>query len=147
MPPGEKRKFKLGMSREKLATMIPGIDAGLVEGLSKYFDEYFEHADTPLYIFLKPDLEKYAQMFSKPEKEVYGALAYLASFRRDVIQLKKILVREEKNLFYVLQDEDVEQLKNKNELHDPEDPRIVYRDAEKIVRHAFVLDPVGEVLC
>jgi hypothetical protein len=142
-----KKRLSTGVSLDRLSKTVPGIEADLIKRVSEYFDERLDRDNSPIYVFLKPDLEAYSKVFSRSEKEIYGVLAYLAAFRRDVIQLKKVLVREERNLFYILQDEDVLELQEKNQIHDPDDPRIVYENADRIIRHAFVLDPEGEVLC
>lgn len=118
---------------------IPGIESSVTKSVANYLNEIIETNNSPHYLFLSPDLEKISKKISAETKEVFSVLKFFSAFSPDVIQFKSIFQNEIDDVFYVLQEEDIEEVKDFDTLHNPHDPRIVYSQVSKSLRPAFVL--------
>lgn len=123
---------------EDIESKTPGIDPTTVNKLISYFNVLFEKRTTPLYIFFNPDVIQHAEKIQADPKAVFTSLNFLSSHFMDEIKHEVILDYD--GLFYKLQEEDLLELKTKNQLHNPDDPRTVYGNARDLVRHAFVVE-------
>lgn len=125
------------LQKEEIEKRVPGIDPVVVVSLIDYLNSILENRSTPLYIFFNPDLEIYAKKIGAEPKSLFLSLNFLSTFFSD--NIKHEVIFNEDGLFYLLQDEDLKELKSSNRLHNPEDPRIIYERAQDLVRHAFVV--------
>jgi hypothetical protein len=123
--------------KHEIEKRVPGISSDLILSLIDYLNSIIEQRTAPLYIFFNPDLEFHARKIGAEPKYVYLSLNFLSSFFGD--QIKHTIIFDQDGLFYQLQEEDLKELKERNRLHNPEDPRIVYERAQDLVRHAFVV--------
>jgi hypothetical protein len=120
---------------EKIEKIAPGVDPmvtsrliGLVNSDAKALPHYF---------FVNPDLSLYAKALSTDVATVFTSFKFLAGYFGEIVCYRLILMQDD--LFYPLQEEDLDELATENTLHHPDDPTIVFSNAKDLVRHAFVL--------
>jgi hypothetical protein len=116
-----------------------GINKDITLLLASFLNDTMQNRKAPLYIFFHPDIDKLAGILNVNNKELFHSLKYLACIHSNFVKLKAILDVDFDDLFYVLQDEDIEELKRDNKVHNPKNPNIVYENADQLVRHAFVV--------
>lgn len=133
--------FSQVLPEEKIKQIAPGISPNAVSSIAEELDKVFMGRRSPVYIFIKPDLEAYASKFHVDVKELFGALQFLSGFMHDVVKFRAIFIREDEGLFHVLDRDELEEVESKNTLLHPDDPRVVLTDARKHLRHAFVIQP------
>ena len=122
---------------DALASRAKGINIEHFKAVQNYFDKVISNRNTPLYIFINPDLEEYSEQLNISVKDIHNTMQTLASFFPNYCETKAMLTNDE--LFYELQEEDFAEINEEGTLHNPDDPRIVYDNPKEIIRHAFVL--------
>lgn len=137
MQTGNEQKTIPQIDEQNLKAVAPGVDSSVVAKLVTLLNERISSRKAPLYIFVNPDLPRYAEEIKSDVSETLKAFLYLSSFYPNCLKMRVILDHDD--LFYHLQDEDLTELKECDTVHNPYDPMIVYNDAKSIVRHAFVL--------
>jgi hypothetical protein len=138
MPIGDKTAQQIPLPNLSVLGEAPAVDKSLLERLVQFLNDSLKEREAPLYVFFQPDIAAYAEKLKASPKDTFEALMCLSGFYPDFVALKSILDRD--GLFYILQDEDIEEVKTSNTLHHPFDPRMVYSDATEMLRHAFVLN-------
>jgi len=123
---------------QSLVEKAEGINEETLNNVLDYFDNIIASRQTPLYIFFNPDLEKYATDLQIPVKDFFNIMMFLTSFIPNYFKMRAILKQDD--LFYHLQEEDLKEIAKDNTIHHPYNPKIIYKDAYNIVRHAFVID-------
>lgn len=125
------------LKQKDIERRAPGIDPKAVVSSITYLNSLLENRSTPVYIFFNPDIEQYAKNIGIEPKSFYQSLNFLSSYFS--AKIKHEVIFQEEGLFYLLQEEDLKELKESNRFHNPEDPRIVYERAQSLMRHAFVV--------
>jgi hypothetical protein len=138
MPIGDKASKQIPLPDLNILGERPAVAKSLLENLVQFLNDCLKEREAPLYIFFQPDIAAYAEKLKASPKDTFEALMCLSGFYPDFVALKAILDRD--GLFYILQDEDIEEVKTSNTLHNPFNPKIVYSDAKEMLRHAFVLN-------
>ncbi len=116
-----------------------GIDKLSTITIISYLNKVMENRHAPLYIFFYPNIDDLANKLHIDSSQIFASLKYLSCQDSTNIKLKAILEVDEDELFYELQEEDFDELKTFNTIHNPYDPNIIYNDAAKLIRHAFVV--------
>ena len=130
--------LKKDVDVDSLASLSKEVDAKKIKKLLDHLGKYTAKRDAPLYIFFNPDLEKYSKNLDVSVKDIFAILKLLVSSYPNNFKMKAVLDSEE--MFYVLQKEDLDEVKEHGTLHDPQNPKIIYDNAKEIIRHTFVLE-------
>ena len=92
----------------------------MANSIAKYINSYALSKDTTvLYFYFEPDIEKMAQNLKFEPKQVFNSLIFFSTKAPDVLKLRSIFEHRADELVYVLQDEDIEELKASNTIHNP----------------------------
>ena len=133
------RKIKLIPIPDGIAERAPGVDIGALEKIIKFLNEKLKNRRAPFYIYINPNVPELAEKIECNVNDVMNSFKFLCGFYPDYIQMKAILKVPEDDLFYILKDEDLEELNKNNQVFHPDGIGIVYSDAERIIRHAYVM--------
>lgn len=117
----------------------PGVNIELLVKVVNKLNEIIKDRVNPFYLFINPHIEIYSKEWKLEPKKLLKILLFLKDFRSDDLKMEAVLQIDEENLFYVLQQEDLEELKEYNIVSHPDDPKIKFDNADEIIRHAFVL--------
>jgi len=118
----------------------PGINSDITIKIVEKLNTVFKKRNSPLFIYVYPDIERLANELQLDQKELFTTLKYLACRFTQQIEFKAILHVSFDDLEYMLQEEDLEELEAYGTVHNPKNPNIIYKDAQKYIKHAFVIN-------
>lgn len=117
----------------------PGIDVESVIKVTDLLNTEIKKRNSPLFIFIDPDIKKWSDKINLDEKNIFLALKYLSCNFNQIVKFKYIFSFAPDGLEYPLQDDDIFELKNFGTVHNPNNPNIVYKEAHNYIRQAFLI--------
>ena len=126
---------------------VPGIDKSVSKRLMRHFNSLLVEREAPYYLYLTPDIAKLAEDLSVSPEDVFSALKFFSAFYPEVVAMQSVYQNEADNLFYVLQEQDLESVDSDNRLHNPDDPRVVYHSVRDKIRPVFVFHCDSDETC
>ncbi len=144
MQPGRELKLLPVLTAEvPLPRSKYDLDVTNLNKIVSFFNDKAATRRAPYYFYINPDLKWFSQELGIRPETALKALSFLSSRYPDILAMKAILKVPDDNLFYILQEEDIEELQRENIVRNPQNPDIVYHEANKKIRHAFVMGLPG----
>jgi hypothetical protein len=136
-------------SKDSKIKQIPDIDCSILKAKVVGFDDEafikvrtFLNSKTsersePYFIFFHPGLVKISKEINIEAKRIFKTLNFLSSYWPDIVKMKAIF--EEESEVYILKTDDLDELASTKKFYHPRNPDIILENADKLIRHAFVL--------
>jgi hypothetical protein len=131
---GKMNKLR-SLNLDEVGKLAPGVNPDVAVKLIDLINDETKDRAVPLYIFINPNFRSYADQLGTDVSTIFNAFKFFSFFFAEKVKFSRVLIQDD--LFYVLQEEDVEELENDNTIHNPNDPRNIISNAKDFVRLAF----------